>query len=192
METVTGKQKMRNKTLNKKSQGTRRFFNLASGHTLARNKKTWNKKALTPIIATILLISFAAATSVVVMNLGSAQVEEEAECPVEVGLSFAQIKDADHICFDAAKKELAFTIKNGKNSKVEGLLVNIIGEDGSQSEELAEVVVPKAGTYRGKIAYDLEANGAVVQVEIVPTIVPYDEPQICTEQALIVEEVGEC
>ncbi|MBI2573747.1 hypothetical protein HYV86_07820 [Candidatus Woesearchaeota archaeon] len=151
-----------------------------------------HKKALTPIIATFLLVSFAVAVGVVVMNLGSAQVEEEAECPVEVGLALAMVKGKEHVCYDTKTKTIQFTVKNGKNSKVEGLIVNIIGEDGSQSEDLVKAKMPKAGTYRGKIVYNLKENGAVEQIEIVPKITPFDEEQICTEQALLVEEVKNC
>ncbi len=156
------------------------------------NKPRLNKKALTPLIATFLLVSFAVAVGTVVMNLGSAQVEEQAECPVEVGLSFSLLKNVQQVCYDTKTKQVTFTIKNGKNSKVEGLVVNIIGKEGSQSVDLDKAKMPKAGTYKGKVAYNLKENGAVEQVEIIPKILPYDEEQICTEQALLAEEIRKC
>ena len=156
------------------------------------NHIKWNKKAITPIIATVLMISFAVAVGVVVMNLGSAQVEEQAQCPVEVAMTFAMVKGKAHGCYDTKTKQVQFTLKNGKNTKVEGLIVNIIGADGSQSEDLLKAKMPKAGSYRGKIAYNLKENGAIEQIEIIPKILPFDEEQICTEQALLIEDVPKC
>ena len=51
-----------------------------------------NKKAISPIIATLLLISFAVALGVVIMNFGRAQVELEAQCAIEIGLDLAEVE----------------------------------------------------------------------------------------------------
>lgn len=154
--------------------------------------KKINNKAITPLMATILLISFAVALGVVIMNFGRAQVEEEAQCPIEIALKFSVINGQEQFCYDAAKKEFRFTVENGINMKVEGLIVNLIGTEKAESIELNDAKLIKAGSYVGKAHYDSAVNGAVQQVKITPKVVLYDTEQICTEQALTVEKVANC
>jgi hypothetical protein len=155
-------------------------------------EKRNRKKGITPLMATLLLISFAVAVGVVVMNLGSAQVEESAQCPINIGLVLSNIGGEDQLCYDAGSKELKFTLENGINIKVEGLIVNIIGTEKAESYEFNDAKVGKAGTYLGKANYDSAAAGEIRQLKISPKIVLYDTEQICTEQALVAETVRNC
>lgn len=151
-----------------------------------------NKRGISPLIATLLLISFAVALGVVIMNFGRAQVELEAQCPINVGLKISNIGGQDDICYNAATKQLKFTIENGVNIKVEGLIANIIGTQQAQSFDLSAAKIIKAGTYIGTINYDSSTSGDIRQIKITPKIVLYDEEQICTDKALIVENVRAC
>ena len=72
-----------------------------------------SKEGITPLMIGFLLVSFAVAVSVVVMNLGSAEVEEAAECAVDVGLRFSKIGGEEQVCYDAAKKYSLFLWKMG-------------------------------------------------------------------------------
>ena len=151
-----------------------------------------DKKGITPLMATFLLISFAVALGVTIMNLGSAEVEDSAQCPIEVGLVFSNIGGEDQVCYDAGAKTLKFTLENGVNIKVEGLVINIIGEIKAESFDLSDAKVIKAGSYLGQVSYDASISGNIRQVKISPKILPYDVEEICTEQALVAEEVNEC
>lgn len=141
---------------------------------------------------TFLLISFAGAVGVVVMNLGAAEVEESAQCPVDIGLKLAQIGSANQFCLDQAKKEIRFTLENGVNIKIEGLIVNIIGESDAKSEDFAQAKIGKAGNFLGKIQYDPVTFGKPMQVKITPKVLLHDEEQICQEAALATENVRNC
>jgi len=151
-----------------------------------------NRKAITPLMVTFLLLSFAGAVGVVVMNLGSAQVEEQAQCAIDIGLKFVSISGVDDICYSSASKELQMTIENGVNIKVEGVIVNIIGTEKAESFELNDAKVIKAGSYQGRVKYDSSVSGTIRQVKVVPKVVMYDAEEICTEQALIAENIREC
>ena len=152
----------------------------------------FNKKGITPLMATFLLVSFAVALGVTIMNLGSAEVEDAAQCPIEVGLKLSNIGGQEQLCYDAGSKTLKFTLENGVNIKVEGLIVNIIGEVKADSFELNEAKVIKAGNYLGQVSYDSAVSGTIRQVKISPKVVMYDVEEICTEQALVKEGVREC
>ncbi len=150
-----------------------------------------NKKGISPLIATFLLISFAVALGVVIMSFGRAQVELEAQCPINIGLTISNIGGEDQFCYDSNAKEIRFTLENGVNIKVNGLVFNVIGSIQAESSEINTKII-KAGTYLGKMKYDSSASGEIRQVKISPKINLYDEEQICTDKALIIEEVREC
>ena len=153
-----------------------------------RNKK----KGITPLMAAFLLISFAVAVGVVIMNIGSAQVEEKAQCPIEVGLKLALISGQEQMCYDLAKKDLVFTLENGINIKVEGLVVNVIGETKAESFEVSDAKMIKAGSYLGHLTYDSSVSGNIRQIKISPKVVLYEAEEICTEQALVLENIRNC
>lgn len=151
-----------------------------------------DKRGISPLIATLLLISFAVALGVVIMSFGRAQVELEAQCPINVGLKLSVVGAEEQLCYDASKKELSFTLENGVNIKVEGLIINIIGTQQAESFELNDAKIGKAGNYLGKVSYDSSASGEIRQIKISPKIIFYDEEQICVDKALVVEKVRGC
>ena len=149
-----------------------------------------DKRGISPIIATLLLISFAIALGVVIMTFGRAQVELEAQCPINIGLQLANIGGENQFCYE--NNELRFTLENGVNIKVEGLIVNIIGTNRAETFELNDAKMARAGTYVGKVSYNLAEAGEIRQVKISPKIVLYDEEQICTDKALVLENIRDC
>lgn len=151
-----------------------------------------DKKAISPLIATLLLLSFAVALGVVIMNFGRAQVELEAQCPIDIGLRFAEIGEEQQICYDDAKKEVSFIVENGVNIKVSGMIVNTISSEKAETKELPEAKMAKAGSYMGHIPYDTAVNGEFRQMKITPKINLYDEEQICLEKSLVVEKLPSC
>ncbi|MEK6939836.1 MAG: hypothetical protein AABX31_03850 [Nanoarchaeota archaeon] len=151
-----------------------------------------SKEGITPLMIGFLLVSFAVAVSVVVMNLGSAEVEEAAECAVDVGLRFSKIGGEEQVCYDAAKKIFSFSVENGVNINVNGIVVNIIGTQKAESFELNDAKMGKAAVYLGRVPYDTAASGEIRQVKISPKIIPYDTEEICIEQAFVVENVKAC
>lgn len=155
-------------------------------------KKIFSKKGVTPLMIGLLLVSFAVAVGVVVMNLGRAQVEEEAECPINIGLTFSVVEETDQVCYDAGKKDLSFTVENGVNIKVEGLVVNIIGSTKAETFELNNAKITKAGVYLGHVNYDRSVSGEIKQVKITPKIILYDAEHVCPEKALVAEKIRLC
>mgnify|MGYP001615895057 CR=1 FL=1 len=143
-------------------------------------------------MATFLLISFAVAIGVVVMNFGRAQVEQQAECAIDINLKFSKISNQDQICYDASKKDITFTIENGINIKVDGLILNTIGSQKADSLELNDAKIGKAGVYLGHMKYDKAVSGDMKQLKITPKVTMYDQEQICTEKALVVENLRAC
>lgn len=139
---------------------------------------------------TMLLVSLAVAVGVVVMNFGQAQVEEGAQCAITIGLKLAEIGGQSQLCYDSASQSIRFTVENGVNIKVEGLIVNIIETDKAESVEVNDAKIIKAGTYLGTVKYAVA--GAIQQVKLVPKVMLFDQEEICAEQALVVENIRNC
>jgi hypothetical protein len=124
------------------------------------------------------------------MSFGRAQVESEAQCPIKIGLKLANIGGEDQFCYQNG--QLKFTLENGVNIDVVGLIVNVIGTQRAETFELNEAAMGKAGNFLGSVNYDLNSGGEIRQVKISPKIVLYDEEQICTDKAIVIEKIREC
>lgn len=144
------------------------------------------------MVATILLISFAVALGVGIMTLGRAQVEQEAQCAIDVNLRLISINGTSQICYDDAERVIYFTIENGDNIKVEGLIVNVIGSEKAETFELNDAVMEKIGSYVGVIPYDHSTMGEIRQIKFTPEVILFDEEIICIEKSLIIEEIKKC
>ncbi|MBU1112136.1 MAG: hypothetical protein ABIG93_00805 [archaeon] len=155
-------------------------------------KRRNSKKGITPLIATFLLISFAIALGVVIMNFGRAQVDSEAVCPVEIELMFSEVAGERELCIDLEKNDIYFAIENGVNVEIEKVIVNVIGSKRAESYDLTDAQMGRAGNYLTHIGYNEELSGEIKQMKVIPVIVPNEDEEICTEQALVTEELREC
>ena len=151
-----------------------------------------DKRGVSPIVATILIISLAVGLGVGFMNIGKAYLQKEAQCPIAIGLTAAIINNEQQFCYNQDKKEVEFTVENGVNINVNGLILNIIGTNRADTFELNDAKISKAGAYVGRVPYDSEKDGNIRQIKISPKVVLYDEEQICSEKALLVEKVEDC
>ena len=105
--------------------------------------KEWKKKAITALMAVFLLASFAAAVTSVVTNLASAQVEENAECPIAIDFHFKG--GGSPACYDRITKEIVFSVENGITTNIEGLIVNAIGLEKAETMEANQAKIRKDG-----------------------------------------------
>ena len=151
-----------------------------------------DKRGISPVIVTILIISLAVGLGIAIMNLGKAYVQEEAQCPIAIGLTAAVINEQQQFCYNKNKKEVQFTVENGVNINVNGLILNVIGTNKADTFELNDAKISKAGAYVGRVPYDSSKDGEIRQIKISPKVVLYDVEQICNEKALLIEKIEDC
>lgn len=151
-----------------------------------------NRQGIAPIVATLLLISFAVTIGIVIMNFGRAQVQLESKCATEIGLSFSEIAGQAQVCIDREKDIISLSVENGINLETTGLIVNVIGTERAESFDLNDARIGKAGVYLTNVGYNLAANGEIRQLKVVPKITPFDEEVVCQEQSLVAEAVVDC
>lgn len=143
-------------------------------------------------MATLLLVSFAVALGVVIMNFGRAQVETEAQCTINIGLTFSTVGGEEQFCLDRPNNQLFFIVENGVNIKIEGLVINIIGANKALTHELEDAKIEKAGTFMRYVPYNINDIGELRQIKIIPKVLMYEEKLICQEKAIVLEKVRDC
>lgn len=166
-----------------------------------------SKKAVSPLIATVLLIAFAVALGAVVMNWGRTYVEDTAQfareksiteikCSTDVRLEFLKVKDEKRICYSNTTdpKFIEFFIENRGTTDVYGLQVYVIGDD---EVNITEIDLEDTPIERSRVFKMAELNytediGKVDQVNIIPQIKIEGELVTCPANALVQSDVVEC
>jgi flagellin-like protein len=137
-----------------------------------------NKKAVSPLIATVLLIAFAVALGAVVMNWGKAYVndmikvaDEKSSTVVDCGISASLEFNKDinnYICANSTAGNLSFIIVNKGSKPISGLLVKIYSDAGINNTDVS-VTLQTGHTQKFAVLYPT-SFGNLTLVEIVPKI----------------------
>ena len=77
-----------------------------------------SKKAMSPLIATVLLIAFAVALGAMIMNW-SADVVVDDSVDLETACGSVLIQNAGNVCY--ADGQLSFTIRNAGKARINGI-----------------------------------------------------------------------
>ncbi|MDP2750809.1 MAG: hypothetical protein Q8O89_08315 [Nanoarchaeota archaeon] len=169
-----------------------------------------NKKAVSPLIATILLIAFAIALGAVVMNWGSTYVKKQTEdiesksnadikCSTDSYLRVLSINGVPQICLrnSSTPERVEFLLENGPNTDLEGVLVTLVynGTTGSDTNvTLVSQIIQKARTAKLNVTYNTASFGLLKQVRVAPVmkIQNVKDTVICSKSALVLEDIYSC
>lgn len=161
-----------------------------------------NKKAVSPLIATVLLIAFAVALGAVVMNWGRGYVDEttafateksnkEIRCSMDINMKFIEFDDVKQICLDNGTNTINFTIHNSGTVAIEGVKVQAIGNSSVVEQDINRSL-PIAGIIKDYINYSMSGNGSLKQIRFTPMIKVEGVKMLCAQNSLINEDVGIC
>ncbi len=161
-----------------------------------------NKKAVSPLIATVLLIAFAVALGAVVMNWGSDYVKQTAKstsaksdadirCSTETDLNIIELDGRPKLCYNSANKEIEFILENRANTNAEGIQVTVFGAPSTITRVLFNETFAKGDVKKLSVSYDKDVNGTIKLVRFVPLIRVRDitEPVLCTKNPY--EKIGD-
>ena len=146
-----------------------------------------NKKAVSPLIATVLLIAFAVALGAVVMNWGRGYVEDtqsfarersdaEVVCTTDIDLNIVNIDLTDQVCYnesDTDEYTVYMILENVASRDIDDLSVRVIGDksrvpfDGPIGND-TEIEAGSAKLFN--FTYDTSIYGNVSQIAISPII----------------------
>ena len=146
-----------------------------------------NKRAISPLISTIVLIVFASVLGLVVIGWGSSQVELtfESECE-DVSLSIVTIKDIPQVCYK--NNELEIIAENKGNINIVGMKLIIIGEEDITREEAKGILISDAS--RQRIAFD--NVGTIQKIILIPKILQNKAEELCSDNSVEIEDIKAC
>jgi len=149
-----------------------------------------SKKAITPLISTVLLVSFAVLLGIFVMNWGKTTyaVEQETNLCESSALGIVTINEVAEMCYQS--NNIKFTIENQGQTEVSGFKVSIIGDTGIQQFDL------ERGLASGAIneittPYD-SSVGTIRKIKIVPRISNNGIASLCPKSGVEIDRVALC
>jgi flagellin-like protein len=158
------------------------------------------RRAITPLVATILLVAFSVGLGALVMSWG----EDYIEAKAEFVQGTAEVKsgcDAAHIdiikiggqpqaCF--GPDTIQVWIDNGPNTDLYNIHARIAGANGVDvKEEILMEPLLKANAAKATIPYN-RALGQILQIKLTPKIWTGREVAICSQSAITVERIPAC
>ena len=163
-----------------------------------------DKRGISPLIATVLLIAFAVALGAIVMNWGRSYVEETARqsaitsdtkvtCAQQVRLDVVQVNRVPRICYNEDAGNIEITLQNRGEVDILGMLFNVLGEDGATTEE-SDFVLARSRIRKFDIEYDRSEFGEIEFVQVVPMVQVTGSavPAECSDSNLQWEEILPC
>ena len=159
-----------------------------------------NRKGLTPLVATILLVAFSIGLGALVMSWGEEYIEEKAEfvqgtaevrsgCDVSE-ISIIKISGQPQAC--VSPEGIKIWIDNGPEMDLVNLHARIAGTNGVDViDSLLTQPLLKANAINTVIPYNKEI-GQVLQVKLTPKIWTGSQVAICSQRAIELEDLPSC
>ncbi|MBI2142024.1 hypothetical protein HYU15_00865 [Candidatus Woesearchaeota archaeon] len=153
-----------------------------------------SRKAVSPLIATVLLIAFAVALGAVVMNWGRSYTEQTAEnvkkksdvdvkCSLDVKMKLLELSSKPQLCLGQ------FTLLNDGTKKIEAVDVMVIGDTGiAQNTSVPNSSVSVAGAVKVSAAYTYASVGSLKKVRLIPVVEIGGVQQHCSGTGSVLEK----
>ena len=158
-----------------------------------------NKRGVSPLLATILLIFMSIGMGVAVMSWGEEYIEAKAEfvqgvqetvtsCDVAV-FSVVVLRGVQQFCQD--KTTVKGIIDNGPHADIADFHARVLGDKRIfVQESVLDQLLPHGSAT--PIAFSTGDIGTVQQVKLTPKIITGGETVVCVKQALLVENIQAC
>lgn len=171
------------------------------------------KKAVSPLIATVLLIAFAVALGAVVMNWGRGYVQEttskatensaaDLACNSDVEIGIIDIDGNRQVCYNSTEGRLEFLIENRKNKELEALQCRIMVSDSRIPQNVFAYNVSSAGAPDEKtgllpngadfLVCNVSTTGRPTQVQLIPVVKVSGTEVPCSAASLDVVNIKDC
>jgi hypothetical protein len=156
------------------------------------NLKLLNKKGMSPLLLTILLIGLAVGLGAVIITWSSDQAYSPKESCEKITLTVQKAFDKDLICFNEATGKLKLVVKNDGQGNINSILYRKINLDLTTRD----VILPTSALKPGQI-YQAEVphvQNERVHIEIIPQIKNEEETTetLCINKAIIKEDIPAC
>ena len=160
-------------------------------------RKAFNKRGVSPLIATVLLISFAVALGSVVLNWGrNLDIAKPGGTCSGVSIKIRSIADAE-VCYSGSGSStyIKFIIDNIGSVDIDGLGIWIIGERGTKLLDFNNMSILKGQLLDVKdksIVYDSGTYGAIKSIQFFPKVMGADALEICSRNSVKANKIKAC
>ncbi len=165
----------------------------------------FNKKGVSPLIATVLLIAFAVALGAVVMNWGKDFVTSKMDsadklsnidlsCSNEINLAIKTINDQSTLCYNnGTVKNITFMLQNTGTKDIDGIKIVVMDASGDNINITTNTsfVISAGSIKKGVIPVN---DFSISQIEFIPMMKIGGErtAQLCAKNSLIETSVPDC
>ena len=162
-----------------------------------KSRKFFNKRGVSPLIATVLLIAFAVALGAVVMNWGrNLDISNSGDKCVGIDIKLRSIDNAE-ICYSGSGQNahINFIIDNKGDVDIDGLGIWIVGEKGTKLSDFDEFSIKKGELLDIKdkiVTYDFNTYGRIKYVQFIPKVKIEDSIDICPRNSIKADKIGIC
>ena len=159
--------------------------------------KSINKKGVSPLIATVLLIAFAVALGAVVMNWGrNIEFSQSEDKCAGVEIKVRETKDYA-VCYSGTGNNiyLNFIIDNIGRQDLYGLSIWVVGSKGTRLFELKDILIKKGALFDKKdneLTYELDTYGEIKHLQFIPKIKIDGTIDICPKNSIRADKISRC
>jgi hypothetical protein len=150
-----------------------------------------NKRGMSPLLLTIILIAFAVALGAMIMSWGADNASAQSGSCQNSNLAVQKAFDKDLICFNEATSKLKIVVKNTGKQKIEGLVFRNINP---ATLSPRDTPLPSSSLDPGKL-YEIEIpyqQTSKTHIEIIPIILIDKTPTNCDDKAIVREQILAC
>ena|ERR1041385_5126985 len=160
----------------------------------------FNKKGITPLVATVLLVAFSIGLGALVMSWGQDYIEQKAEFvqgaqEVHSGcdaahISVIRIGGQPQVCL--GPKGIDVYIDNGPDVEITNVHARIAGSNGVETHaDILAAPLAKAGG--AKVTVPLQtAVGQILQLKLTPKVASGQTVVMCDQSAVVLERIPNC
>ena len=153
------------------------------------------KRAVSPIIATVILLGIAVVLGIIAMNWGRAHLETTAVCSIDTKMKIVEINNLPQVCYKPGEDGfIRLLVENGPNKEIEKLQLRVISKKQIYTTELPNSRIAVGSSFMTMVPYNSALFGEIKQIKITPQMIVYKNqpPVICTEQGIAIEEIRKC
>ena len=159
-----------------------------------------NRRGITPLVATVLLVAFSVGLGALVMSWGEDYIAQKAEF-VQGTAEIKSPCDSTHITLIRiggqlqvcmSSRGLEFWIDNGPDTDVSNIHARIAGSTGVDVQQ-SILFSPLAKANSARVIVPLKPEvGQVLQVKLTPKIMTGSQEALCANSAITVEKFSQC
>ena len=162
-----------------------------------KTRNFFNKRGVSPLIATVLLISFAIALGAVVMNWGrNLDISKPGDECASVAIKIRETANYQ-VCYSGSGKNsyINSIIDNVGNIDIDGMGIWIVGEKGTKLLDSNEFSIKKNTLLDIKeksVGYDFDEYGSIKHVQFIPKVKIEDSIEICPKNSVKADKIAIC